>query len=315
MSGKITRFLLVIIAVAVVGGISYRVVESQTKKQALEEKVRARMQRIASQEATFAATAAPAAPAPGPSPKAATETDKPSLQPKTGVYFTGELRPANEAELAFKVGGRLARILVTPGDTVQAGQSLLVLEDREASLQVKQAKAGVEAAKAQASMADDAQKRVAQIGASTALSEQQKLSVGDQARLANASLSSAEAMLELAEANLANHTLRAPFAGKVTRVPSGVGAMVAPGMPLTGVVDASKWKIVATASVDDGGRLKAGDAVSFNVVGLKEGQLRFVSPVLQERSRRVQFEVLAAPEAGATLFAGQVVSGVVRVKQ
>jgi len=45
---------------------------------------------------------------------------------------------------------------------------------------------------------------------------------------------------------------------------------------------------------------------------LKEGKVKNISPSLQERSRRVQFDISAAPIEGATLFAGQVVTGVVK---
>ncbi len=317
-AGAITGLILLLL----LGGITWRVVERGAQAERLDEQVQARMRRIATESdatplGTRAASQPAAHPEPAPTAPSGSDAQPPALRAapvsaKEGVYFSGELRPASEAELSFKAGGRLARILVSPGDWVKEGQALLQLEDREAQAQLKQARAAVEAAKAQASMADDAESRVKALGEKSALSEQQKLTVGDQARLAKAGQWQTEAMLELAELNLQNHTLRAPFAGRVTRVPSGIGTMVAPGFPLMGIVDTSRWKVNATAALEDGGRLKIGDAVEFGTAALRDGKVQHISPTLQERSRRVQFELSAAPADQTVLFGGQIVTGIVK---
>src|SRR5690606_24542966 len=107
------------------------------------------------------------------------------------------------------------------------------------------------------------QKRVDSLGSSNALSEQQRFTVVDQARLAHAGLMQAEATLELAELAVQNHTLRAPFSGRITRVPSGVGQIYVASMPVVNIVDNTRWKVIATTSLDDGGKLRAGDLVEF----------------------------------------------------
>ena len=246
------------VAVVLIAALGWRAVDMRRKQLVLEDAVKAKMSQIAAEadkaidDPTPTSAAAPVAPSPKPSSGANVEAPPPAKLASAGaVYFSGELRPIAEADLAFKAGGRLARILVSQGDYVKEGQPLLLLDDREAQAQLKQAKAGVEAAKAQASMAADAQKRVESLGTSTALSDQQKLSVGDQSRLAHAGLMQAEAVYELAEMNVQNHMLRAPFSGRITRVPSGVGQMMAPGLPVANIVDSSRWKIVATTSLDE----------------------------------------------------------------
>ena len=299
------------LGLALIGGLLFRIDQARAKSAELRAEVQ---QRVTQQRATLEQGPLPTAAALG-AGTALRGTGKAAGGEVVNaeVLFSGELRPLNEAELAFKTGGRLARILVQPGDWVKEGQALLVLEDREAQAQLKQAKAGLEAARAQASIAEDAAKRVGQLGEKGAVSEQQKLQSADQARLAGASVASAEAVAELAELNLANHTLRAPFAGRITRTPSGVGIMVAPGIAVMGIVDSAHWKVLASASVDDGVRLHAGQLVRFNSPALREGRVIFVSPVLQDRSRRVQFQVTALADDVGALFGGQLISGSVNV--
>src|SRR5207245_754181 len=88
-----------------------------------------------------------------------------------------------------------------------------------------------------------------------------------QKQLAQAQLDGARAQLQLAQANLKNHTLAAPFAGSVTKVPSGTGAIVNPGVPLFHVSDVSTLKLAATVSEGDAGLVKSGAKVTLNVDG------------------------------------------------
>ena len=55
--------------------------------------------------------------------------------------FPGKLLPAEQSNLAFEIPGKINVINVDIGDTVRKGQILAELDDREASAQLKQAKA------------------------------------------------------------------------------------------------------------------------------------------------------------------------------
>jgi len=55
--------------------------------------------------------------------------------------FPGKLLPAQQSNLAFEIPGKINVINVDIGDTVRKGQILAELDDREASAQLKQAKA------------------------------------------------------------------------------------------------------------------------------------------------------------------------------
>jgi multidrug resistance efflux pump len=63
-----------------------------------------------------------------------------------GVAFEGTIHPASEIRITAESGGTVSAISVKVGDTVQQGQQLLTMDDREAQLTLKQASVELEAA-------------------------------------------------------------------------------------------------------------------------------------------------------------------------
>jgi len=63
-----------------------------------------------------------------------------------GVTFEGTVRPASEIRITAESIGTVSNISVKVGDTVQKGQQLLGMDDRDAQLTVKQASVDLEAA-------------------------------------------------------------------------------------------------------------------------------------------------------------------------
>jgi len=70
-------------------------------------------------------------------------------RPAAGEITASGFIEAEEVAIAAEVGGRIAEVLVAEGDTVEAGQVLIRLDDRIAQAQVALAQAGVEVAQAQ----------------------------------------------------------------------------------------------------------------------------------------------------------------------
>src|SRR5690606_17494168 len=62
------------------------------------------------------------------------------------ILATGTLGADEEVTLGFKVGGVIARVAVSPGERVRAGQTLALLEMREIDAAVSRAEAAVEKA-------------------------------------------------------------------------------------------------------------------------------------------------------------------------
>ncbi|MCK4298018.1 MAG: biotin/lipoyl-binding protein, partial [Planctomycetes bacterium] len=70
------------------------------------------------------------------------------------VSAEGVIVPVRHVELAFRAGGRVAEVLVAPGETVAAGEVLARLEDDDLQAAVAQAEAALEAAQAQLALVE-----------------------------------------------------------------------------------------------------------------------------------------------------------------
>ena len=88
-----------------------------------------------------------------------------------GVAFEGAVHPATEVRLSAESTGTVCEIFVKVGDTVQEGQQLLRMDDREAQLAVKQAGVELEAAKTKL---DKFRLRLADADARVAIAQRQE---------------------------------------------------------------------------------------------------------------------------------------------
>ena len=85
-----------------------------------------------------------------PAPVATAVPPEPSVRSASGtVVASGEVVPAQEADVSFTVSGRVQAVAVVEGDEVQAGQVLATLETDLLEANVAQAEATLEAAQAQ----------------------------------------------------------------------------------------------------------------------------------------------------------------------
>ena len=99
--------------------------------------------------------------------------------------FVGTVRPRIEADMGFRVGGKVSKRLVEVGATVDAGQPLATLDEVDLKLQVEQADAEFGAASgvlAQARAAEARAKELWQKGWSTDAQLDQAKATADEAR-------------------------------------------------------------------------------------------------------------------------------------
>jgi multidrug efflux system membrane fusion protein len=207
------------------------------------------------------------------------------------VQFEGTLQPVREADLGFKVSGRLASIRVRLGDRVSAGQTLATLDATEVEAQVRAAEAQVRASEAQLALADDSAKRTSTLVGSGAASQQVGVQTGQQRTLAAAQLDSARAQLQLIQASLRNHVIQAPFGGSITKVPSGAGAIVNPGAPLFHVQDTSVVKLQGAIGEADAALVKPGAPLEVRLDGRRVlGKVATILSSVDAATRRVPLE-------------------------
>lgn len=160
---------------------------------------------------------------------------------------TGTIRPAQRASLAAKVMGTIDEFPVVLGQRVAAGDMLVRISAGEISARVLQAQSQLNQATRDLARERDLLGK----GASTA----------DMVNNLEDRVAMTRAMMREAETMLGYATIRAPFAGVVSRKPAHAGDLAAPGMPLleleategfqieTGLPDSLAARLATGASV------------------------------------------------------------------
>jgi RND family efflux transporter MFP subunit len=175
-----------------------------------------------------------------------------SQQVPTGTNAVGSLHAPETAILSAQVSARVVAVLVKEGDSVAAGQTLIKLDAAQFGADVNRAEASVSAsrnamnaAQADASLADSTLARYQVLRDKKSVSPQEFDQVEQRAKSAHAMLDAAKAQLAAAEAGasgsraVASYTrITAPFSGRVTTRMVDPGTLASPGVPLL-IVDKS----------------------------------------------------------------------------
>jgi len=174
------------------------------------------------------------------------------------VVISGVLEPVQAADLGFEVSGRVARVEVELGEHVEAGDILVTLDRASVGAMAAQSDSAIAVAEANVDMIRDRVELLRGLVASGASPARELTSAEQQLAVAMAQLEQARAGRRSASVSAVNHTLRAPFDGVVTRVPSGVGAVVGPGIVLVRVEDLSSLRLASTVSQSELAALRTG---------------------------------------------------------
>ena len=245
----------------------------------------------AAERARTAASSSRATPVAVATPEAATWTPE--------VVLTGTLEPIQAADLAFEVGGRILRVDARLGDHVEAGQAIATLDRGTIGAQQAQTAATVSAAQAQLSIAADRLARVETLRRTGSAAEAELFGARQGVALAEAQLAQARATRRLTSTASADHVLRAPFAGLLTRVPAGPGGVVGPGVPVVRVEDLSSLRLRGSVSEDDLSAVRVGATVA--IEGSRAtGTVRALVRSLDPATRRAPIEV-SVPNADDSL--------------
>jgi RND family efflux transporter MFP subunit len=156
------------------------------------------------------------------------------------LVATGYVVPQHKANIAPRIGGRVAKIFVEDGHMVKKDQVVAILEDADYRAQLAQAQAEVRSADARVFRAEveqkDAQRQydreqvVQQKGVSTPQALDAAVARLEAAKAnvaaAQADAAAARARVDVAKVNLDNCYVRAPFDGRITQKLAEVGEIV-----------------------------------------------------------------------------------------
>jgi RND family efflux transporter MFP subunit len=202
-------------------------------------------------------------------------------QVPVNLRSTGTVHARETAVLSAQVMGRIQQVLVREGDSVRAGQTLVVLDDAALHAQVEQAQAGVKAAlnmqaaaQTNAALATSTLGRYKQLQSEKSVSPQEMDEVSRRAEAAAAGLEAARAQTDAARAQengartMMSYTrLVAPFAGVVTSRMADPGTMAAPGVPLLQLDQAGALQLDITVDESVIGAIRKGMKLTVEVNG------------------------------------------------
>jgi RND family efflux transporter MFP subunit len=174
--------------------------------------------------------------------------------------FVGTIRPRIEADMGFRVPGKVAKRLVEVGQTVDVGQPLATLDEVDLKLQAEQAEAEFSAATgvlAQAGAAEQRAKNLRAKGWTTDAQFDQSRAAADEAR---ARLNRAERSVNLTKNSLSYATLVPDSRGVVTATLIEPGQVVTSGQTAIRVARFAEKEAVVAIPETLVGRTKVGTA-------------------------------------------------------
>jgi multidrug efflux pump subunit AcrA (membrane-fusion protein) len=182
-------------------------------------------------------SAAPTAAAPT-QPAATAST----AQPAGTVSASAQVEPVQKSSMAFVIAGPAAEVDVKAGEQVKAGQKLVALDMPDLSYAVVSAQAELKSAQANATLQHMARK----VWNPDKLKFMYLSGPPELRQIADARVVQAQAALDLAQANLAEATLVAPYDGTVVSINLVAGEMAATQQPVLVIADLSHLEITTT---------------------------------------------------------------------
>jgi len=176
------------------------------------------------------------------------------------VVFRLDVRPrtddafllADVANIAPDVSGRIISLKVRDNQSVRAGDVLVVIDPEPYQLRL-------DAAKAQLSLATSTLARTEPLLGNGYVTAEQI----DQARTAKENARAAEA---LAQRDLTNTVIKAPFEGKIVGLNIAAGEYAVTGHPLFTMIDTSRWFVVANFRETEIARMREGTEAAVYVM-------------------------------------------------
>lgn len=212
------------------------------------------------------------------------------------LTYNGDINAEFEVKVFSKIPDRIEKFHVDMGSYVKQGAPLATIYAATIEQAVRQAEAGVAAARAQEANVKVEYERAQRLLNENALSKQQFDLLATQYEAAKAGLQTAEAGLRSARSTLNDATVTAPISGIIGKRYYEAGDMANPAVPLVTVVQMNRVKIIFDATESDLGRIKMGQEANVSVRSYPDdtfiGHISKISPVLDPLSRLAQIEVL-----------------------
>jgi len=149
------------------------------------------------------------------------------------IKFSAKMKGQTDVTITPQVSGQLMKICVTEGQRVKKGQTLFVIDSRNAQLNLEAAQANLQAALAQENSAKLEYESNKNLFEKKIVSQYMLDNSENSYKQAKASVAQARASVNNAKVNLGFCTITAPVTGLIGEIPVRTGDQVSPGSQLT----------------------------------------------------------------------------------
>ena len=149
------------------------------------------------------------------------------------IKFSAKMKGQADVTITPQVSGQLVKISVSEGQQVKKGQTLFVIDSRNAQLNLEAAQANLQAALAQENSAKLEYESNKNLFEKKIVSQYMLDNSLNSYKQAQASVAQAQASVNNARVNLGFCTITAPVTGVIGEIPVRTGDQVSPGSQLT----------------------------------------------------------------------------------
>ena len=207
--------------------------------------------------------------------------------------YGGQLQHQRQSQLGFETAGTIAKVHVSEGDLVSAGDTLVTLDQEAIRAELKAAVSGIETARAQVQaqrarlkLSEATLKRNQSLAKQGHVSDQLLDELAQQTEIQRATLQVSESNLIAASAQaeqvavrLAKTEIKSPYSAKVQSRFLDEGSIVAPGAPVLHLVESGKLEAHIGFPEDMLQALVVGNVYEFSVSGQQvPGRLKAILP-------------------------------------
>ncbi|WP_206199397.1 efflux RND transporter periplasmic adaptor subunit [Parasulfuritortus cantonensis] len=224
-----------------------------------------------------------------------------------GPSYSGEVRARHEADLAFRVGGKLVARLVDVGAQVRPGTVLARLDPADLQLNVAAVRAQVSAAESDLALAKADLDRYTALARDKFVSPAMLDAKTTAWQAAAARLDQARAQLAVSGNQAAYGTLASDRAGVVTAVLAEPGQVVAAGQAVVRVARPDEKEVLVYVPEGQLAAFKAANSLAVTLWARPDlrlrGRLRELAPAADPATRTYAARV-SLPDAGADVQLG-----------
>src|SRR5688572_3247149 len=217
--------------------------------------------------------------------------------------LSGDVRPRYETRLSFRLPGQMLSRKVEVGSRVHAGQTVAVLDGRDARLAESSARAQLAQAQSQATLAEADLKRFSELRAKNFISQAEFDRREAQARQAAEQVAAARAQASQAANQVGYTLLAAPHAGVITALEAEAGQVLTAGQTVARLARTEELEIAVNVPEHRLESFQKANTYEIRMWSAPDkiyrGRLRELSPVADPASRTYAARISVQQEDGA----------------